>query len=146
MLTEKRQGLVVNVRVTQAHGRAEREAAVEMAEEIPGGTRRVTLAADKAYDTRECVERLRQLGVRPHVASNESGRSSAVDGRTRRHEGYGLSQRAGKRVEEFFGWMKTVAGLRKVRWRGKEKVGGMVTRAAAAYNLVRMRNLMAATA
>ncbi len=102
VLTENRHGLVVNVRVTQAHGRAEREAAVEMAEEIPGGTRR--------------------------------------------HEGYGLSQRARKRVEEFFGWMKTVAGLRKVRWRGKEKVRWMVTLAAAAYNLVRMRNLMAATA
>ena len=146
VLTENRNGLLVNVRVTQASGRAEREAAVEMAREIPGGTKRVTLAADRGYDTREFVGRLRELKVTPHVAQNTSGRSSAVDERTVRHEGYRLSQRARKRVEEFFGWMKTVAGLRKVRWRGKEKVGWMVTLAAAAYNLVRMRNLMVATA
>jgi IS5 family transposase len=141
VVTENRHGLLVNVRVTQAYG----QAALEMAREIPGGSKRVTLAADRGYDTREFVRRLRELNVTPHVAQNTSGRRSAVDGRTVRHEGCGLSQRARKRVEQVFGWLKTVAGLRKVRWRGCEKVGWLVT-LAAAYNLVRMRNLMAATA
>jgi len=145
VLTENRHGLVVKVQVTPAWGRAEREAALAMVREVAAG-RRVTLAADRAYDTQDFVERLRAMKVTPHVAQNRSGRRSAVDGRTVRHEGYRLSQRARKRVEEFFGWLKTVAGLRKLRWRGKEKVGWMVTLAAAAYNLVRMRNLMAATA
>ena len=146
VLTENRHGLLVNVRLTQASGRAEREAAVEMAQEIPGGSRRVTLAADKAYDTREWVRQMRELAVTPQVAQNEAGRRSAVDGRTTRHEGYRASQKKRKLVEEFFGWLKTVAGLRKARWRGRERVGWMFTLAAAVYNLVRMRNLMAATA
>jgi len=146
VLGENRHGLIVNVRVTKAYGRAEREAAVEMAREIPGGTKRVTLAGDKGYDTREFVEQLKELNVTPHVAQNVSGRCSAVDGRTTRHDGYWMSQRRRKLVEEFFGWAKVVAGLRKVKLRGREKVGWLFTLAAAAYNLVRMRNLMAATA
>lgn len=146
VVTENRHGLLVNVRVTQAHGRAEREAALEMAREIPGGTKRVTLGADRGYDTRDFVQRLRDLKVTPHVAQNRSGRRSAVDGRTVRQQGYEVSQRVRKRVEQVFGWMKTVAGLRKARWRGREKVGWMVTLAAAAYNLVRMRNLLGAAA
>jgi len=145
VLAENRHGLVVKVQVTPASGRAEREAALAMVREVAAG-RRVTLAADRAYDTRDFVERLREMKVTPHVAQNTRGRRSAVDGRTVRHEGYRLSQRARKRVEEFFGWLKTVAGLRKLKWRGLQKVGWMVTLAAAAYNLVRMRNLMAATA
>jgi len=144
VLGENRHGLIVNVRVTKAYGRAEREAAVEMAREIPGGTKRVTLAGDKGYDTREFVEQMKDLHVTPHVAQNVSGRRSAVDGRTTRHEGYWMSQRRRKLVEEFFGWAKVVAGLRKVKLRGREKVGWLFTLAAAAYNLVRMRNLMAA--
>ena len=146
VVTENRHGLLVNVRVTQAYGQAEREAALAMAREIPGGSKRVTLAADRGYDTQGFVSQLREMNVTPHVAQNTSGRRSAVDGRTVRHEGYGLSQRARKRVEQVFGWLKTVAGLRKVRWRGCERVGWMVTLAAAAYNLVRLRNLMAAAA
>ncbi len=146
VLAENRHGLIVNVRVTQAHGRAEREAAVEMAREIPGGSKRVTLAGDRGYDTREFVEQLKELHVTPHVAQNTSGRSSAVDARTTRWGGYWRSQRRRKLVEEFFGWAKVVAGLRKVKLRGREKVGWLFTLAAAAYNLVRMRNLMAATA
>ena len=145
-LTENRHGLLVNVRLTQASGRAEREAAVEMAREIPGGSKRVTLGADKGYDTREWVRQMRELAVTPQVAQNEAGRRSAVDGRTTRHAGYWASQRKRKLVEEFFGWLKTVAGLRKARWRGRERVGWMFTLAAAAYNLVRMTNLMAAAA
>jgi len=146
VLGENRHGLIVNVRLTRAHGRAEREAAVEIAREIPGGTERVTLGADRGYDTREFVEQLQDLNVTPHVAQNRSGRRSAVDGRTTRHEGSWVSQKRRKLVEEFFGWAKVVAGLRKVKLRGREKVGWLFTLAAAAYGLARMRNLMAATA
>ncbi len=133
-------------RAADAGGRAEVRAAEEMAMEIPDGTKRVTLGMDKAYDRRETVRRLRELNVTPHVAQREAGRAGAVDERATRHEGCRVSQRKRKLVEEFFGWLKTAAGLRKVRWRGRERVGWMFTLAAAAYNLVRMRNLMAATA
>lgn len=146
VLTENRHGLIVNTRLTQAHGKAEREAAVEMARQIPGGSQRVTLGADKGYDTRGLVEQLRELKVTPHVAQNTSNRSSAIDERTTRHEGYRVSQRKRKRVEEVFGWMKTVGGMRKTRFRGLERVGWMFTFVAAVYNLVRMRNLAAAAA
>jgi len=143
--TENRHGLLVNVRLTQASGRAEREAALGMAPEIPGRSPRLTLAADKGYDGRRWVRQRHKLQVTPHVAQNRAGRRSAVDGRTTRHEGYRASQRKRKLVEEFCGWAKTVAGLRKARWRGRERVGWLFT-LAAAYNLVRMTNLMAATA
>jgi hypothetical protein len=124
VLGENRHGLIGNVRVRKAHGRAEREAAVEMAREIPGGRKRVTLGADRGYDTREFVEQLQDLNVTPHVAQNVSGRRSAVDGRTTRHEGYWASQRRRKRVEEFFGWAKVVAGLRKVKLGGRRRWDG----------------------
>ncbi|GIU77305.1 MAG: hypothetical protein KatS3mg005_0543 [Bryobacteraceae bacterium] len=146
VLGENRHGRIVNVRVRRAYGRAEREAAVEMAREIPGGTKRVTVGADRGYDTREFVERLKELNVTPHGAQNVSGRTSAVDGRTTRHEGYWVSQRRRKLVEEFFGWAKAVAGLGKEKLRGREKVGWLFPLGAAARNQVRMRNLMAATA
>ena len=113
VLGENRHGLIVNVRVTRAHGGAEREAAVEMAREIPGGRKRVTLGADRGYDTREFVEQLKDRNVTPHGAQNVSGRRSAVDGRTTRHEGYWASQRRRKGVEELFGWAKVVAGLKE---------------------------------
>jgi IS5 family transposase len=142
VLTENRNGLVVNVRVTQATGRAEREAAIEMARQIPGGTKRVTVAGDRGYDTREFVESLRDLCVTPHVAQNDRHRRSAIDQRTARHEGYEISQRKRKRVEEVFGWLKTVAGFRKTKFKGLERIGAMFTFAAAAYNLVRIRNLV----
>jgi transposase len=146
LLTENRNGLVVNTRVTLASGTAEREAAVEMAKQIPGGSSRVTLGGDRGYDTQGFVEELRELNVTPHVAQNTSQRRSAIDERTTRHAGYGVSQRKRKRVEEVFGWMKTVALMRKTRLRGPDRVGWMFTFAAAAYNLVRMRNLAIATA
>jgi transposase len=145
VLTENRNGLVVDVRLTQATGTAEREAAVEMMKQRRAASR-ATLAGDRGYDTRGFVAQLRALGVTPHVAQNNSNRRSAIDGRTTRHDGYAVSQRKRKRVEEVFGWMKTVALQRKTRFRGTDRVGWMFTFAAAAYNLVRMRNLQAASA
>jgi transposase len=142
VLTENRNGLVVNTRVTLATGTAERDAAISMADEIPGGTKRVTLGADRAYDTHDFVKQMRERCVTPHVAQNDNGRRSAIDRRATAHVGYAVSQRKRKRVEEVFGWMKTVALQRKTRFRGPDKVGWMFTFAAAAYNLIRMRNLM----
>jgi transposase len=143
VLMENRHGLVVDTRVTQATGTAEREAALAMAEGIPG-QHRVTLGADKNYDTRDCVRELRELRVTPPVAQHTTGRSSAIDGRTTRHPGYAVSQRKRKCVEEIFGWLKTVGLLRKVRHRGVARVGWMFTFASAVYNVVRMRTLAVA--
>jgi len=135
---ENRNGLVVNTRVTQATGTAEREAAVEMVREIPGD-HRATVGADKNHDTKDFVKQLREMNVTPHVSQKR--RYSAIDGRTSRQAGYLVSQRKRKRVEEIFGWMKTVGTMRKLRHRGMELVGWMFTFAAAAFNLVRIRNL-----
>jgi transposase len=140
VLTENRNGLVVDVRLTQASGTAEREAALAMIGGKPAW-KRVTLGGDRGYDTRGFVASTRELKVTPHVARNDSNRRSAIDERTARHEGYAVSQRKRKRVEEVFGWIKTVALQRKTHFRGVERVGWMFTFAAAAYNLVRMRNL-----
>jgi IS5 family transposase len=141
LLTENRNGLVVNACVTLATGTAERDAAAEMAEHTRWRRDRITLGADRGYDTSGFVAAMRELGVTPHVAQHTSGRSSAIDARTTRHAGYAISQRRRKRVEEVFGWLKTVALMRKTRFRGPDRVGWMFTLAAAAYNLVRMRNL-----
>ena len=145
VITENRNGLVVDVRLTQATGTAERDAAAEMLTYKPRSAR-ITLGADRGYDTKGFVAAMRDLGVTPHVAQNTSGRSSAVDERTTRHNGYAISQRKRKRVEEVFGWLKTVALQRKTKFRGRERVGWMFTLAATAYNLVRMRNLQMAIA
>ena len=113
-----------------------------MAERL-NGDNRVTLAADKAYDTKEFVKEMRQMKVTPHVAQNDGRRGgSAIDERTTRHAGYKVSQQKRKKIEEVFGWLKTVASLRKTRHRGVLKVGWVFTFAATAYNLVRMRNLL----
>lgn len=141
VLMENRNGLVVDTRLTQANGRAEREAALEMLAALPGKRRR-TVGADKGYDTRDFVARSREGKVTPHVAQNTSGRRSAIDGRTTEPTGYSVSQRVRKRVEEIFGWLKTVGLTRKTRFRGVARVGWMFTFAAAVYNLVRMRNLL----
>jgi transposase len=141
LLTENRNGLVVDVRLTAATGTAERDAAVDMLQGKPA-SRAVTVGADKGYDAAEFVERLRQQQATPHVAQNDAHRRSAIDGRTTRHEGYAISQRKRKRIEEVFGWMKTVALQRKTRFRGIDRTGWMFTFAAAAYNLVRMRTLL----
>ena len=145
VMMENRNGLVVNARVTQATGTAEREAAVDMLGEVPA-RRRITVGGDKAYDTKEFVRQIRALAVTPHVAQNAKNRSSAIDSRTTRHAGYPISQRKRKRVEEIFGWIKTVGLLRKTRHRGTARVGWMFTFGVAVYNLVRMRNLMEAPA
>ena len=141
VLTENRNGLIVDVRTTRAEGTAERRAALDMISQVPG-RRRVTLGADKGYDTAEFVEELRTLNVTPHIATNTRRRGgSALNGRTTRHDGYEVSQRKRKRVEEVFGWKKTVAGIRKVRHRGLELVDQVITFTAAAYNITRIANL-----
>ena len=147
VLAENRNGLVVQTRVTQASGTAEREAAVKMITAQTVGGRRVTMGGDKGYDVREFVDDLRGLHVTPHVAQNvKRNGGSAIDERTTRHPGYEISQRKRKRVEEVFGWLKTIALLRQTRHRGRERVSWMFTFAAAVYNLVRIRNLTAAAA
>jgi len=143
VMMENRNGLAVNALITKASGTAEREAAVGMMSELPG-KKRITVGADKAYDTKEFVEQARDRSVTPHVAQNNKNRSSAIDNRTTRHAGYSVSQRKRKRVEEIFGWMKTVGMLRKTRHRGIDRVGWMFTFGVAVYNLVRMRNMMKA--
>jgi transposase len=143
VLMENRNGLVVNAEVLQANGTAERDAALLLMEQIPG-TQPVTVGGDKAYDTKDFVAESRNLNATPHVAQNSKGRKSAIDGRTTRHPGYLISQQKRKRIEEIFGWMKTVGGMRKLRHRGLALVAWMFTFAAAAYNLVRIRNLATA--
>jgi len=137
VMMENRTGLVVDARLTQASGTAERETALEMLADL-GGSQQVTVGADKGYDTEGFVEECRELGATPHVAQKQR---SAVDGRTTRHEGYQISQRVRKRIEEIYGWMKTIGLMRKTRHRGKRRVGWMFVFTAAAYNLVRIRNI-----
>ena len=141
---ENRNGLAVDAELTLATGRAEPEAVVDMVGRIDG-SKRVTLGGDKAYDTREVVETLRAMGVTPHIAAKNAS-YSMIDGRTTRHPGYEVSQRKRKRVEEIFGWLKTVALMRKTRHRGKDRVGWMFVFALTAYNLVRIRNLTVSAA
>ncbi len=141
LLTENRNGLVVSTLTTRAYGSAECDAALVMAEALPG-TNRVTLGADRGYDARDFVAELRNMEITPHIAQNDTNRRSAVDERTTRHVGYQLSQKKRKRIEEAFGWMKSIGLLRKLRHRGLERVGWMFTFTAAAYNLVRIRNLV----
>ena len=142
LLVENRNGLIVSSTVWEATGTAEREAAMAMLQEVPG-TGRATVGGDKGFDTAEFVRECRNLCVTPHVAQNLARRGgSAIDERTTQHAGYRISQKKRKRIEECFGWLKTIALLRKVRHRGTLKVDWIFTFACAAYNLVRMRNLM----
>jgi transposase len=143
LLVENRNGLIVDAEVFQANGTAERDAALAMLAQLPG-TKPVTVGGDKGFDTFGFVEECRNLRVTPHVAQNQTRRGgSGIDGRTTRHAGYALSQKKRKRIEECFGWLKTIALLRKVRHRGAGKVHWIFSFACAAYNLVRMRNLLA---
>ncbi len=137
VLMENRNGLVVDVAVTQATGTAEREAALDLLERVPG-SRRVTIGGDKNYDTADFVTRCRRMNVTPHVARRQW---SIVDRRTTRHAGYLVSQRVRKRVEEIFGWVKTVGGGRKLRYKGVARNQLWWELTAAAYNLVRMARL-----
>lgn len=142
VLMENRSGLPVDARVTTARPQGEWEAALEMAACVNGGTRRITLAADKAYDDASFLRWAREWRVTPHVHKNENERrSSHLDGRTTRHAGYAMSLKARRRIEHIFGWLKTVAMMRKVRHRGRELVDWMFTLAVSGYNLIRMSKL-----
>jgi transposase len=143
VLMENRNGLVADVRLTTATGTAEREAALEMAASITT-PRQVTLGGDKGYDVSSFTQGLRDLRITPHIASRSQ--HSSIDRRTTRHDGYEISQRKRKRVEEIFGWMKTVGGFRKTRHRGRERVNWMFTLTAAAFNLTRIRTMEACLA
>ena len=144
-LMENRNGLVYATTVTIASGTAERTAAITLVSGVGSINKRVTLGADKAYDTIDFVAQCRELNVTPHVAQNDTSKASAIDGRTTRHEGYDVSRRKRMRAEEIFGWLKTVGLFRKTRHKGVPRVDWMFTFTAAAYNLVRMRTLLAAT-
>ena len=149
VLMENRHGLAVGGDVTHATGRAEREAALDLVDGHRPGRRRITLGADKAYDVAAFVEALRERAVTPHIAidgnvrKNDKPRSTAIDGRTKRHPGYAISQVVRKRVEEIFGWDKTIAGLAQVKLRGRAKVKALFTLGLAAYNLIRLPKLLA---
>ena len=144
LLTENRHGLIIEALVTAATGTAERDAALTMLGDLPDGGR-ITVSGDKNYDTRAFVRHTREMGITPQVAQYAATphRRSAIDGRTTRHPGYAISQRKRKLVEQAFGWMKTIGLLRKLRHRGGPRVSWIFTFAAAAYNLVRLRTLMA---
>lgn len=148
VMTENRNGLIVDAMLTSADGTAEADAALLMAVRLrrqrPNG--RITLGADKAYDRRELVETLRELGITTHVAQNNRRRRSAIDRRTTRHSGYQMSQQRRPLIEKVFGWLKPIGGLRKVKLRGLEKVGWLFQYAAAAYNLWRIPKLREAAA
>jgi len=142
ILTENRNGLVVVSTVTEADGFAERDAAEAMLAKVAQKKRRITVAADKNYDTKKLVKAMRKLKVTPHVAQNTARNGgSAIDGRTTRHAGYAVSQKFRKRIEEVFGWLKTTGHFRQTRYRGVTKINWYFTLAVTAYNLVRMRNL-----
>jgi transposase len=144
LLTENRHGFIIDTAVTDASGTAERDAAIALLGELPLTTRRLTVAADKAYDVRAWVAAVRRMGITPHVAQNEFGYGgSAIDGRTTRHAGYRSSHRKRKLIEQAFGWLKTVALFRKLRHRGGRLIDWQFSFGAAAYNLVRWRNLRA---
>ncbi|EZP65343.1 Transposase, IS4 family [Sphingomonas paucimobilis] len=143
---ENRSGLLVDARLTRVSGHAERLPALEMIEPFAERPRAIPLGADRGYDAADFVEELRTLNVRPHVAQNISKRRSVIDGRTTRHASYAAKIRARKRIEEAFGWIKTIAGMRNSKLRGLTKVDWSFTFAAAAYNLVRLPKLLAAGA
>lgn len=146
VVIDNRHGLVVSTKYTQATGTAERESAVTMMKTSKRHRKhRVTLGADKSYDTRGFVDDMRHQGVTPHVAQNITNRSSAIDDRTTRHPGYAISQWKRKIVEEVFGWLKTIGLMRKTRHKGVKRGGWMFTFTNAIYNLVRMKNILAAT-
>jgi len=145
-LMENRNGLIVGTVATRASGHAERLAALHLVKPHAERPRKVTLGGDRGFDTQDFVVELREINVTPHVAQNTSGRRLAIDGRTTRHPGYAVSLRIRKRIEEAFGWAKTVAGLRKARHRGLPRIDWQFTFVMAAYNLVRLPKLLAVAA
>jgi IS5 family transposase len=145
-LMENRSDLIVNACLAIADGRAERIAALAMIEQQADRPAAITLGADRGTDAEDFVNELRSMNVTPHVARNDTRRRSAIDGRTTRHPGYAVSQRIRKRIEEGFGWMKTIGGQHKSRYRGRDRVGWSFTLSAAAYNLIRLPKLLAGAA
>jgi transposase len=145
LLMENRNALIVDIELTPADGYAERQAALAMLERLPRRRRRRTVAGDKAYDTAAFVADCRGLGVTPHVAPNTTNRRSAIDRRTTRHPGHRISQRIRPRIEEPFGWIKTVAGGRKLRYKGRQRNRAWFLIAGATYNLLRITALDAQT-
>ena len=143
-LMENRNGLFVDARLTKVSGHAERLAALDMIEPYADRPKAITLGGDKGLDAADFVMELRDINVTPHIAQNTT-RRSAIDRRATRHSGYEISQRIRKRVEEGFGWMKTIGGIGRMKYRGRERVAWIFTLAAAAYNLIRMPKLMEAT-
>jgi transposase len=143
LLTENRNGFIIDTAVTDAMGTAERDAALMMLGELPLTTRGVTVGGDKNFDMPAWIAAVRRMGITPHVAQHTTNRRSAIDRRTTRHAGYALSQRKRKLIEQAFGWLKTVALFRKLRHRGGRLVDWLFSFGAAAYNLVRWRNLVA---
>jgi hypothetical protein len=142
VLTDNRHGLVVNVQASTSDGTAERDIAAQMLADVAAPGKRVTLGADKAYDTKGFVKACREINVTPHVAQNlNRNGGSAIDGRTTRHPGYEVSQRKRKRIEQCFGWGKLIGPIRQVMVQGLDKVDQLVTLTMAAYNLTRLRTL-----
>lgn len=146
VLSDARHGFIAAACVTEATTLGERSAALSMIENLTGRRSRIRVAADKAYDERGFVARLRELGAVPQVAQYTGQRSSAIDGRTTRHAGYRQAQGARRHIEKIFGWLKQVGGQRRTRFRGRGRVGWMFQFAAAAYNLIRMKTLIETTA
>jgi hypothetical protein len=145
LLMEHRSALIVDVELTEANGYAERDAALELLGRLPTRARRRTVAADKGYDTAARVAHVRELGFTPHVAPNTTNRRSTIDGRTTRHNGHLVSQRIRKRIEEPFGWIKTIGGGRKLRYIGRERDRAWFLLASAVYNVMCITALDAAT-
>jgi hypothetical protein len=141
-LMENRNGLLVDACLTRANGHAERIAALHMIEPRADRAQAITVGADKAYDAEDFVNELCSMKASPHIAQNTNGRSSAIDRRTTHHAGYAVSQRIRKRIEEAFGWMKTIGGQEKTKFRGCDRVGWAFTVTAAAYNLARLPKLL----
>jgi transposase len=146
VLMENRNGLIVDLEIAEANGTAERDQAIQLLDRAVPGTKRITLAGDRGYDTRGFVAECRDRRVTPHVAQNQSRRRSAIDRRTTRTSGYGVSQRIRKRIEEIFGWTKTIGGFRRTRFKGRERTQLLAYFVGAAYNLLRIAKLMPNTA
>ena len=144
LLMENRNGFIVDTTVTPPSGNAEREAAVHLAGDLPGEQRK-TLGGDKGYDTADCVQRLREIGVTPHLAQNDTNRKSALDARTTRHPGYAVSLCIRKLIETRFGWMKVIGTMRKTKRRGTRQVDEQFRLNAAAFNLLHLANLLRAS-
>jgi transposase len=141
LLMEHRNALLVDIELSEATGYAERDTALKMLRRLPGTKRRRTVAGDKAYDTRGFVADLRELKITPHIAPNTTRQRSTIDGRTTRHESHAISQRIRKRIEEPFGWIKTIAGGRKLRYIGRQRNRAWFLMSGAAYNILRIAAL-----